>query len=169
MIAAEQHVVLVGLMGSGKSTVGRSLAERLGRELLDTDALVEARAGRSIREIFAVDGEQAFRDLEGELLVEVLARPTPAVIATGGGVVLRDANRVALASAAARVVWLCAEPATLLDRVRNAPHRPLLDHDPAGTLQRMAEERAPLYREVADLIVRVDGRSTHEVVEAVLR
>lgn len=169
MIGARQHVVLVGLMGSGKSTVGLALAERLGRQLLDTDALVEARAGRSIRDIFATDGEQAFRDLEAEVLAEVLAGSTPAVVATGGGVVLREANRAALRLADARVVWLCAEPATLLERVRSAPHRPLLDDDPAGTLQRMADERAPWYRDVADLVIRVDGRSTHEVVEAVLR
>lgn len=169
MIEAHQHVVLVGLMGSGKSTVGRALAERLQRALLDTDALVEQRAGRTIRDIFAAEGEAAFRDLEAAVLAEVLAGDEPAVVATGGGVVLRPENRAALDAADARIVWLCAEPATLLERVRHAGNRPLLDHDPEATLQRMAEERAPLYREVADLVVRVDGRSTHDVVEAVLR
>jgi shikimate kinase len=169
MIGDRQHVVLVGLMGSGKTTVGRALAERLQRPLLDTDELVEQRAGRTIREIFTSDGEEVFRKLEAEVLAEVLATIEPVVVATGGGVVVRAENRAALDAADARVVWLCAEPSTLLDRVRHAGNRPLLDHDPEATLQRMADERAPLYREVADLIVRVDGRSTYEVVEAVLR
>lgn len=169
MIDARQHVVLVGLMGSGKSTVGRILADRLQRPLLDTDALIEQRAGRTVREIFASDGEVAFRDLEAAVLVEALAGDEPAVVSTGGGVVLRPENRAALGAARARVVWLCAEPSTLLERIRHAGNRPLLDHDPEATLLRMAEERAPLYREVADLVVRVDDRSVHEVVEAVLR
>jgi shikimate kinase len=169
MIGDRQHVVLVGLMGSGKTTVGRALAERLQRPLLDTDELVEQRAGRTIRDIFAAEGEAAFRDLEAAVLAEVLAGDEPAVVATGGGVVLRPENRAALDAADARIVWLCAEPAVLLERLRYAGNRPLLDHDPEATLQRMAEERAPLYREVADLVVRVDGRSTHDVVEAVLR
>jgi shikimate kinase len=169
MIGADQHVVLVGLMGSGKTTVGRALAERLRRPLLDTDTVVEQRAGRTIREIFADDGEPVFRDLESAALADVLAGAEPTVIATGGGVVLRAENRAALDAAEARVVWLSAEPGTLLERLRHATDRPLLDHDPEATLQRMADERAPLYREVADLVVRVDGRSLHEIVEAVLR
>ena len=98
-----------------------------------------------------------------------LAEPEPAVIAAAGGVVLRPENRAALADSGARVVWLSAEPATLVERVRGGGHRPLLDADPAGTLQRMHTDREPLYREVAHLIVRVDGRSAAEVAEAVLR
>lgn len=169
MISSTEHVVLVGLMGSGKSTVGRILADRLGRTLLDTDSMVETRAGRSIRELFAAEGEAAFRDLEAATLVDALATAPPAVIATGGGVVLREANREALSAAAARVVWLTADVSTLLDRVRSAGHRPLLDDDPAGTLQRMADERAPLYREVADVVIGVDGRTAKDVAEVVLR
>lgn len=169
MIAPDQHLVLVGLMGSGKSTVARLIGERLGRPVLDTDALVEQRTGRTVREIFANDGEPTFRDLEAEVLSEVLAAPEPSVIAAAGGVVLRPDNRAVLKKASARVVWLSAEPATLLERVRGGGHRPLLDADPAGTLQRMHDDREPLYREVADQIVRVDGRTSAEVVEAVLR
>ena len=172
MIPAGQHLVLVGMMGSGKSTVARIVAERLGRPLVDTDQLVETRAGRTIRSIFAEDGEQAFRSLETEALTSALADGVPAVIATGGGVVLAAANRTVLRDSSARVVWLCADPATLLERVRpsmRSGHRPLLDDDPAGTLQRMCTERAPLYRAVADAIVLVDHRSAADVVEAVLR
>jgi shikimate kinase len=169
MIRDDQHLVLVGLMGSGKSTVARLLGERLGRRVLDTDSLIEERTGRSVREIFSADGEDAFRDLESAVLADALASDVPAVVAGAGGIVLRPANRQLLRSSDARVVWLCADVATLLERVRGGGHRPLLDADPEGTLQRMAETREPLYREVADAIVLVDGRSLGDVVEAVLR
>jgi shikimate kinase len=163
------HLVLVGLMGVGKSTVGRALAARLGRPFVDTDAMVEARAGRSVRDIFAQQGEAAFRDLESEVLHDVLGGDEPLVVAAAGGVVLREQNRAELRRRADRVVWLRADPALLVERVRAGGHRPLLDDDPEGTLRRLESEREPLYREVADAVVSVDGRTVHEVVEAVLR
>ena len=165
----DHHLVLVGMMGSGKTTVGRLAAERLGRRFVDTDAVIEDRGGRSVREIFVEDGEAVFRDLESAVLVEVLASQVPAVIAAAGGVVLRSQNRDALTNARARIVWLCAAPAVLAERVASGGHRPLIDADPEATLRRMWIEREPLYREVADAIVRVDGRSIHDVVDAVLR
>ena len=169
MIAPDQHLVLVGMMGVGKTTVARVLSDRLDRQVLDSDAIIERRTGRTVREIFATDGEAAFRALETEVLAEALASPVPCIVAAAGGVVLSPANRVALRESGARVVWLCADPATLVERVRSGGHRPLLDQDPAGTLQRMFAEREPLYREVADAIVLVDGRSVTDVVEAILR
>lgn len=169
MIAPDQHLVLVGMMGSGKSTVARVMAERLHRVVLDSDDMIERRTGRTVRDIFATDGEAVFRSIETEVLHEALQSTEPCIIAAAGGVVLSEANRAALRSSGARVVWLCADPATLVDRVRGAGHRPLLDADPAGTLQRMFTEREHLYREVADAIVLVDGRSVADVVEAILR
>ncbi len=170
MIRAGQHLVLVGMMGVGKSTVARVLADRLGRAVYDTDHVIEAQTGRSVRDIFAADGEVAFRALETEVLRSGLASEEPLVIAGAGGVVLAEENRALLRDARARVVWLCADPATtLLERVRNGTHRPLLDDDPAGTLQRMFTQREAMYRDVADAIVLVDHRSVSEVVEAVLR
>jgi shikimate kinase len=168
-IAADQHLVLVGLMGSGKSTVARIAADRLGRRMIDSDAVIEAATGRTVREIFADEGEEAFRTLESAALHDALASPEPVVIAAAGGVVLREENRTALKQANARVVWLCATPAVLVDRVTSSGHRPLLDDDPAGTLERMYVQREELYREVADAIVLVDHRSPSDVVEAVLR
>jgi shikimate kinase len=164
-----RHLVLVGLMGSGKTTIGRALAQRLHRELLDSDLMIEAREGRTVRTIFQEDGEDAFRVIETEVLVEALTAEDRAVIAAAGGVVLRAENRAALRASGARVVWLRADPATLVERVKGGTHRPLLDDDPKGTLERMYAERSELYREVADAIVTVDNRSVNEVVEAVLR
>jgi shikimate kinase len=168
-VAADQHLVLVGLMGSGKTTVARIAADRLGRQVIDSDAVIEKATGRTVREIFADDGEDAFRAFETMALLEALATPEPSVIAAAGGVVLRDQNRAALKEANAKVVWLCATPEILVERVMSSGHRPLLDDDPAGTLQRMHEQRQSLYREVADAIVLVDHRSPNEVAEAVLR
>ncbi len=169
MIPADHHLVLVGLMGTGKSSTGRLLAERLGRTLRDSDAEIEARTGRTVREIFADDGEPAFRALESEVLVAALQSTPPAVIAAAGGVVLSPVNRAALCAAKAKVVWLCADPALLVERVRTGKHRPALDGDAAAVLQAMHDTREPLYREVADMIVTVDGRSVIDVVDAVLR
>ena len=102
-------------------------------------------------------------------MLDALASAEPAVIAAAGGVVLREENRTAIKQANARVVWLCATPALLVERVTSGGHRPLLDDDPAGTLQRMHAQREKLYREVADAIVLVDNRSPADIVEAVLR
>ena len=169
MIPADHHLVLVGLMGTGKTSTGRVLAERLGRPLRDSDVEIEARTGRTVREIFLDDGEPAFRAIETEVLIDALQAQEPSVIAAAGGVVLSEHNRAALCAARAKIVWLRAEPATLLERVRNGMHRPLLDDDPEGVLRTMHEVREPLYREVADRIIAVDGRSVNDVVEAILR
>jgi shikimate kinase len=169
VIPADQHVVLVGLMGTGKTSVGRVLAERTRRTLFDSDLIIEDRTGRTVRQIFLDDGEPAFRELETEVLLEALAVPAPAVIAAAGGVVLSERNREAMIAAPAKVVWLRAEPEHLVDRVRTGVHRPAIDDDPLGTLCRMHEAREPLYRQVADMIISVDGRSVNEVAEAILR
>lgn len=164
-----QHLVLVGLMGVGKTTVGRAVAEQLGREFFDSDQMIEARTGRTVRTIWLEDGEPAFRELETEVLRDALAAAEPAVIAAAGGVVLSETNRSLLNGDEAHVVWLLADDDVLLDRVRKGAHRPLLDDDPAGTLARMAAERAPLYQQVADAIVSVGRRSPNDVAKAVLR
>lgn len=154
-LTAPRHVVLVGMMGAGKSTVGRRLASRLGRPFIDADDELVRRSGRSVREWFEQDGEVAFRTAEGELLDDLLAAPGASVIASGGGVVLAEANRDALRDHAL-VVWLRAGAPFLASRVRQKPHRPLLDDDPEATVARLVAERSDLYGEVADVVVDVD-------------
>jgi shikimate kinase len=160
--------VLVGLMGSGKTTVGRLLAERLGRRLIDTDAEVEAATGRTVREIWLSDGEPVYRRLENGAVVDALAATEPAVIAAAGGVVLSADNRRALQDSGAVVVWLSADADVLVDRALAGAHRPLLDDDPRGTLRAMAVDRDGLYREVADHVVDVGASSPDDVADAVI-
>lgn len=165
-------VVLVGLMGTGKSTIARGLARRLSADVLDTDSLVEKRAGTSVREIFSGEGEEMFRDLESEVLTECLRTPGRAVVAGAGGVVLRERNRDAINAARSTgdvaVVWLHARPEVLVTRTKKGSHRPLLDEDHAGTLRRMADERAPMYSSVADVVVDVSERSPESVIALII-
>ncbi len=152
------HVVLVGMMGSGKTTVGRRIAKRLGRPFLDGDLELESRTGRSVRDWFEAEGEDGFRRAESELLAALLAEPEPSVIAAGGGVVVRPENRLALR--APFVVWLDGDPAFLASRVAQKEHRPLIDDDVAGTIERLHAERDGWYRDVADEVVAITRSAT---------
>jgi shikimate kinase len=167
-VAERRHLVLVGMMGSGKTTVGRRVAAALGRRLRDSDEEVEARTGRTVREIFETDGEPAFRAEEARALAEALDDPEPGVVAAAGGVVLDPRNRARLREAGT-VVWLDATPEDLARRVSTGGHRPLLGDDPRAALRRLDAERRPLYAEVADHVVPVGGgRSVDQVVADVL-
>lgn len=157
------HVVLVGMMGVGKSSLARRLGRSLDRPVFDTDAEIVSRTGRSIPELFSTDGEQRFRDLEVEVLSDLLARPESSVIAAAGGIILRPENREALRRAGT-VVWLRAPVEVLLTRVANGTHRPALADDPEGTLRTMESDREALYEEVADLTV--DTARRFDVIQA---
>lgn len=160
-------IVLIGLMGTGKSTVARTLATHYNVTCLDTDKLVEARAGKSVRQVFADDGESVFRDIESDVLADCLRSPDGAVIAGAGGVVVRESNRElinrARSSSGVLVVWLHARPEVLAVRTSKGGHRPLLDEDREGTLVRLSQERAPMYSAVADIVVDVSDRSQESV------
>ena len=176
--AAPRRVLLVGMMGAGKTTVGKLLARRLGWRYVDSDDEVQAVTGRTVKELFEAGGEQAFRPLESEALAAALDDDRPAVVSVAGGAVLDPANR-GLLRRAGTVVWLRATPETLLERVRadasaaharpgGVDHRPLLDRDPAGTITRLERERRPIYAEVAEVVVDVDGLAPEAVAERVL-
>lgn len=155
------------MAGVGKSVVGVRVAEQLDLGFCDLDAIIEDRAGRAIREIFSVEGEQAFRAMERAALVEALAVPISTVISTGGGVVLDPANRMDLAEHAV-VVWLTASRAELIRRLRaGGTARPLIGADVAASVDRLLRERSGLYREVADVEIDATGRSPVEVTALV--
>jgi shikimate kinase len=155
------HVALVGLMGSGKTTVGRRAAKLLDRAFVDADESFIPRYGRTVAEVVAAEGEAGFRDKESELLGELLAVESPLVVATGGGVVVREANRALLRGPDVFVVYLHADPAFLASRTRAKADRFLLaGEDPVAVLRRLDAERDALYREVADEVLEI--ASFHE-------
>jgi shikimate kinase len=157
--ASEKSIVLVGLMGAGKSTVGRRLAKRLGLPFADADREIEAAAGLSVAEIFERYGEAHFRDGERRVLARLIAEP-PRVIATGGGAFMNDDTR-AMILASCTAIWLDAEIETLAERVGRRDHRPLLKgKDPVALLRSLAEIRNPVYAE-AHLVIR-SGALPHE-------
>jgi shikimate kinase len=171
-VSGGHHLVLVGMMGAGKTSVGRVCAQRLQREFFDTDQLVEAREGTTVAEIFSTRGEPTFRALERDAVAAACGATEPAVIACGGGVVLDADNRRTLRDAGC-VVWLRAGAAALGDRVRSSSTvRPLVATDGAvgatDMLERIAADRAGHYDEVADLRVDTEGRSVAEVADVVL-
>ena len=165
------RLFIIGPMGSGKSTVGRHLADLLGYVFIDSDAEIETRAGADIPWIFDVEGEEGFRRRETAVL-EDLARRSQAVIATGGGAILAPANRDLMARSGV-VVFLNVSVAQQLKRTGSGEGRPLLQQgDREETLKQLMAEREPLYRALADVIISAGGGNARKVafqIEAVLR
>ncbi len=148
----KKNIILVGLMGAGKSTVGRHLAKRMKREFYDTDTVIVERTGVSIPMIFEIEGEQGFRDRE-ECVIKELSKEQGMILATGGGSVIRQINRQRLA-ATGTVVYLRGSADLLFSRISHDTNRPLMQTDnPLKTLKDLLSERDPMYMEVADLVV----------------
>jgi shikimate kinase len=166
-VGGVDHIFLVGMMGVGKTTVGRLLAERLGRPYIDSDEQVMANTGKTVPEIFESDGEPAFRAQEKQALEQAVASPVPAVISVAGGAVLDPANRELL-KANGKVVWLRARVDTMAQRVGRGEGRPLLGDDPGAVLARLYPQRRPLYEEVADVVVDVDDARPEEIVDKIV-
>lgn len=150
------NLFLIGMPGSGKSTLGRLLAKRLDKQFYDTDAELERRLGVTIPVIFELEGEPGFRDRESVIVIE-FAGFTNVILATGGGAILRPSNRDALKQNGT-VLYLHASPDTLWERTRRSKHRPLLQAaDPQARLNELYTFRDPIYREVADFVVESDS------------
>lgn len=161
-------IILVGMPGCGKSTIGRLLARRLRVEFGDSDQVIEQRLGCSIRSYFDSHGEAAFRDVEQQVLAELLAQRPYGVLATGGGVVLRAANRTALHQAS-YVIYLRASAEEIWRRVRQDTKRPLLQvADPLQRLRELQAQRDSLYREVAHSTVDAGNISAQMVINLIM-
>lgn len=154
-------------MGAGKTTIGRSLAKRIGLGFLDSDREIEARTGVSIPTIFEIEGEDGFRKREAQVIAE-LAKGRDQVVATGGGAVLRPDNRDCMASSGF-VVYLNVPPQILWERTRHDRNRPLLQvEDPLRKLTELYELRDPLYRDVADLIIDGGRTTTNNLLQLIV-
>jgi shikimate kinase len=159
-------------MGTGKSTVGRRIAHKLGWEFLDTDDEITRTTGRSVRQIFELEGEDFFRQLEHDVLAAAWQLSTPHVIAGAGGIILRNDN-CELLKTAQHVVWLNAPLPVLVERIgqraaKGDGHRPLIDGNPAERLRKLYLERESLYREVSTVEIDVEGLQVQEVIDKVL-
>jgi shikimate kinase len=160
-------IALIGMPGCGKSTVGRHLARQIGLEFVDCDVEIESRIGMPIREYFALHGEEAFRDIEQDLLEELSGR-AGLLLATGGGAVLRPSNRDALHSRC-HVFYLRNSPEELFRRLRHDTQRPLLQvTDPLARLRELYRERDPLYRRTAHFVIEAARPSVAALIGMVM-
>jgi shikimate kinase len=162
------NIFLIGPMGAGKSTVGRQLAKALDKEFVDCDREIEERTGVTIAIIFEVEGEEGFRKRE-RAMIEQLTERDDIVLATGGGVVLDEENRSRLRTRGF-AIYLNAPIDLLVERTARDRQRPLLQtDDPKAKLTDLANEREPLYRQVADMVVKTDRRTARHVVKEIVR
>ena len=166
-LQGQESVFLIGMMAVGKTTIGRLLAEALGYTFYDTDDVIRERSGADIPWIFDVEGEQGFRNRE-QTVVEELTRMPSIVLATGGGAVLREANRKAL-SLRGRVVYLFADSDTIVARASQNNHRPMLaNHDLAPRVTQLMAERGPLYSQIADIRIKSAACPAQDTVRKLL-
>lgn len=162
------NIILVGYMGSGKSTIGKYLSKEYGYDFIDTDEYIEAKQGISINEIFATYGEEYFRNLETEVLRELKDKCVNTVVSTGGGMPVRKDNHELLRDIG-KVIYLSAEPESIYERVKDSTNRPLLMcENPRKKIEDMLAIRNPIYNEVANYVVRTDNKKVDEIVSEIL-
>ncbi len=162
------HIILTGFMGCGKTSIGIRLSYRLRIPFLDTDKWIEKEQDRSVSQIFAQEGEEAFRRMETLALEKLLDQEGPQVIATGGGLPMREENRLLLKKLGT-VVYLRLRPQTVWERLQGDTSRPLLCRpDPEGEIRRLMRLREPFYLEGADVVVDVDGKAYEAVLDEIV-
>ena len=166
-MVTEPTIAVIGLMGAGKTTVGRLAADTLSRRLVDADTVIFARTGRTVRELWLEGGEDAYRALESDVVLDALAGPDPVVVAVPGGAVLDPRVRAALETAF--VVWLQATPTALAMRVQRGDHRPILGNDVVEDFTAMASERDELYGDIADLTIDTTGLEPVAVADRIIQ
>jgi shikimate kinase len=161
------HISLIGMMGSGKTTVGRLVGKYLDWPFLDADAVLAEQVGCSISEMFSERGEPWFRDAESDVLAQLTLSAVPSVLSVGGGAVLRQSNRDVLRRASL-VIWLRAHPETLIERIGSQPGRPVLGDDPEPRIRLLCVDRAGAYRDGAHEVIDVDDLRMHQVAELIV-
>jgi shikimate kinase len=164
--AAECRVILIGMMGSGKTTIGQLLAQATGWTYVDNDELVRRRSGSTARQLLASEGRSRLREVESEALALGLELPSPVIVGVAAGTVLDEANRARLRDGGV-VVWLRAPAAALIDRAMDAAHRPFVDRAGSEWLITTTAEREPLYREMAQVTVDTGTGTPEDAVRAI--
>ena len=161
------HIILIGYMGCGKSSVGKRLSYVLKQPYLDTDKMIETKERKTINEIFAQQGEQAFRDMETACVRSLFSNQQDYVIAVGGGLPMREENRM-LWRKLGKVVYLRAKPDTIYERLKGDDTRPLLRGDnPRQKIEEMIAARGPVYEETAHIRIDVDGKSFEQIMDEI--
>jgi len=162
------RLVLIGAPGAGKSTVGKALSEKLNREFLDTDALIQDSTGKTITDIFVVDGEEAFRAIELEVLADVL-KSENTVISLGGGAPISEQAQTLISDSQSLVIFLDVSLATAAPRVGFNRDRPLLLGNPRAQWQALSDKRRPIYERLADVAIKVDEMDVDAIVTAIVK
>lgn len=163
------NIILIGFMGCGKTSLGIRLSYRIKRTIVDTDKQIEKEQGKTISDIFALYGEEAFRDMETAYLHKLLQDKESRIISVGGGLPVQERNH-ALLHKLGTVIYLRAEADTIYERLRYDTTRPLLQgEDPRGKIEALLRQRAPIYEKAADAVIDVDGKDFEEILNEIIK